>query len=860
MEFNNFFLLTETFVCGLLLAGSAFSAMLYSVNRDNRTYLLLSTISFTLAIYTIAHVFLYSSPTVPQFVTAEKFTNSVMILFGIQFLYYIRFYTGYTKNLIFSSLIVFFSFLFIYNFYAEYGLSYSAIHKIDFITLPWGEKLAVPDVSVSFVGHAVIVSVIILLIYFIQAIRYQLRNGKKKDARLIIIGFPLILITVLFDYLLIALDVINFPYLQEYSFLLFFAITGTGSFREILKNSSLEKALAESERKYRAITEQAGDIIFKIKRNGIIVYVSSAVQQLLGYSPEELTGENFLSLLNEDDYSLYGETLGRHNLMCRLLHKNGNAIWFESTFSQLNDDTDESAELIMVSRDISERKAYEEKILEQQTLLESIITSSPLILYIYSMKKGIRLFSYNHAKRILGYTKEEFLNLGELPLLAIVHPDDKKILVSGPPVWLKSSDSEVHNIEYRLKHKNGNYVWIANRFIVFTRDKQGNVTEFIGTAQDITARKEAETNVAQSNHRFKALSEASFEGIAMSRNGVLFDINRQFADLYEGKREDIIGKEIISFITPRDKKMVLSKITNEDSSYYRTEFINSRGEEIPVEIRGKRLSYEGNEIRISVFRDITEQMNKEKQLLLAKEKAENSEKLKTDFLTQISHEIRSPMHTILSFAGYLRSELSDGNNETLIECLDSMDTAGKRITRTIDLILNMAQIQTGNIELTKRKVKVYNDIIPDILREYAIIAKEKGNTFVANNNQSDDVVVFADEYTLKQIFQNLIDNAIKYTDNGTIIIESGFVGEKYSISVQDNGIGISEEYMSRLFSSFSQEEQGYTRRYDGNGLGLALVKKYCELNDIELKVESEKGKGSRFTLVFNEKAPVETGA
>jgi signal transduction histidine kinase len=112
--------------------------------------------------------------------------------------------------------------------------------------------------------------------------------------------------------------------------------------------------------------------------------------------------------------------------------------------------------------------------------------------------------------------------------------------------------------------------------------------------------------------------------------------------------------------------------------------------------------------------------------------------------------------------------------------------------------------------------------------------------------------IIGDEYSIEQIFRNLLENAIKYTNDGKIAVTIYDTSDnKIALDIKDTGIGISEDFLPKMFENFTQEQQGYTRKYDGNGLGLSLVKGYCELNDIEINVESIKGKGSCFTLLFN---------
>ncbi|MFA8343070.1 MAG: sensor histidine kinase, partial [Rhodothermaceae bacterium] len=249
-------------------------------------------------------------------------------------------------------------------------------------------------------------------------------------------------------------------------------------------------------------------------------------------------------------------------------------------------------------------------------------------------------------------------------------------------------------------------------------------------------------------------------------------------------------------------------------------------------------------------KDIKKRKRTEEELKHAKQKAEKSDKLKSEFLAQMSHEIRTPVSSLLSFSNLIKEETIDTLDPAIAESFDVIDNAGRRITRTIDLILNMSQIQTGSYEAKFQEFDLQQRVINNIYNEYRKIASDKGLDLKIKK-AGTDTRLLADEYTVFQIINNLVDNAVKYTHSGNVEIRVKNISEnKLNVEVEDTGIGISEEYLPNIFNEFSQEQQGYTRKYDGNGLGLALVKRYCEINNAEIKVESKKGVGTKFEVTF----------
>jgi signal transduction histidine kinase len=214
----------------------------------------------------------------------------------------------------------------------------------------------------------------------------------------------------------------------------------------------------------------------------------------------------------------------------------------------------------------------------------------------------------------------------------------------------------------------------------------------------------------------------------------------------------------------------------------------------------------------------------------------------------MSHEIRTPLNVILTANQFLADELPEKESETGT-ILKSVISAGKRLQRTIDLILNISSIQSGSYEPDFEEVNLSTELY-NLVNEFKSLSGEKNIALVLKNKVREPKV-WADKYTLNQIFQNLIGNAVKYTLNGAIEINiaENTDGNIY-VEVKDTGIGMSEEYMVNLFTPFSQEDAGHKRKFEGNGLGLALVKEYVKLNNAKISVESRKNKGSVFMVVF----------
>ena len=242
--------------------------------------------------------------------------------------------------------------------------------------------------------------------------------------------------------------------------------------------------------------------------------------------------------------------------------------------------------------------------------------------------------------------------------------------------------------------------------------------------------------------------------------------------------------------------------------------------------------------------------NQADELVSAKEKAEKANALKTAFLAQISHEIRTPVNTILSFVTLLEEDIKERRMDSIQAYFAAIEKGGTRIYRTIELIIDMAELQAGTYEPNFEEINLDEKILTPIFDEFKIIAANQGVELRYSNEVQGAVNIRADSYTMSRIFIHLIDNAVKYTPNGEVRIIMKENDSNYVVEVKDNGIGISIDYLSDLFEPFSQEEYGYTRKFEGTGLGLPLVKRYCDLNKSIISVKSAKGKGSIFTVVI----------
>ncbi|MCW8804133.1 MAG: PAS domain-containing sensor histidine kinase [Ignavibacteriaceae bacterium] len=402
---------------------------------------------------------------------------------------------------------------------------------------------------------------------------------------------------------------------------------------------------------------------------------------------------------------------------------------------------------------------------------------------------------------------------------------------------LDKSSSEVSNLNEKLKD-------------VF-RDKIYELDV------EVNQRKRAESFLKKSEEQFKLLFENAPIGMfIISGEGKALKANKAFCDTIGYDFHEIIGahvKYIFSGNKSGDVKSTFQLILENESLDTECNLIKRDGRKITVILKAIKISDDNGELQNTLIQvlDITAIKKAQSDILLALDKAKESDRLKSAFLAQMSHEIRTPLNVILPSIPIIADELNN-KDEEILSILTSVENAGKRLQRTIDMILSMSAVQSGNYKARFENFNLADDI-KNLTKEFISVTKDKGLQLFFSNSCSDSEIA-ADRYTINQIFQNLIGNAVKYTHKGHISISvENYQKNKVIVKVEDTGIGISSKYIKNLFAPFSQEDAGQTRKYEGNGLGLALVKEYVRVNNGEIAVQSEKNKGTVFSVVFEKK-------
>jgi len=375
-------------------------------------------------------------------------------------------------------------------------------------------------------------------------------------------------------------------------------------------------------------------------------------------------------------------------------------------------------------------------------------------------------------------------------------------------------------------------------------------------------RNRAEEDLKRSEERFKAIFNDAPMGIALidSITGKINNVNLMFAKIAGRTVAEMVDIEWMSITHPDDIQTDLDNMTRlvaGEINGFQIEkrYVHPDGKFIWINMTISHILYDdkSHPRHLCMIEDITERKRTELELIIAKERAEESDKLKTAFLQNMSHEIRTPLNGIIGFSELLNNE--DISRDDVCEFTAIIKKSGIRLIEIVNNVLDIAKIQTGQVKIEKKPVLIHS--LFRSLKTFFSVSTNAKNIILNFHNQDDIYrTIYSDEARINQIFVNLINNAVKFTKSGSIDygyeIKDGFI----QFYVKDTGIGIQQAMCEKIFERFIQTEQTMTKNYEGAGLGLAISKGLVELLGGKIWIESEIGKGSTFffTLPYKQVA------
>jgi PAS domain S-box-containing protein len=363
--------------------------------------------------------------------------------------------------------------------------------------------------------------------------------------------------------------------------------------------------------------------------------------------------------------------------------------------------------------------------------------------------------------------------------------------------------------------------------------------------------RERTQELAESEARFRRLAESTFEGILFHDDGRILDTNEAFLQLTGYDRDALIGRMLTELLDASSREALRAAYYEREETTYEATVVRADGSTFPAEFRVRNLPYQGSEARVIAVRDVTRRKQHEAEILAAKEEAEAVAKLKSSLLNNMSHELRTPITSIVGYAELILNEPPEMHDEFA----QLIKKSGKRLSETLNSVLDMAQIEAGTLTLS-----VSNTNVVDLAHEVAQLHRPSlGDQPItlSLDVRADRSMLHTDRRLVYRVLTNLVSNAVKFTSEGAITIRIDDAPEGLQVAVEDTGIGIERAFLPRLFDPFQQESQGLGRTFEGTGLGLAITQRMVDLLGGTITVDSVKGEGSVFTVVIPDAAHAE---
>ncbi len=631
---------------------------------------------------------------------------------------------------------------------------------------------------------------------------------------------------------------------------------------------------------FEATINNVPNLIWYKDKSGVHEKVNDSFCQTVGKTREQIEGQRHAYIwdVEEDDPACIeseNEVMQKEQtVVSEEQVKTGEGDRLLTTYKSPLYDIDGSVMgTVGVAIDITKERAYEQEIVQKNKTLETIFTNLECGVMHHTMD-GKRIISVNQAAlRILGYeSKEELLKEGFFMVASSVYKDDKAKLESS--IRQLKNVGESVNVEYRVLHKDGKLIHVMGNIKLLKENGELVYQRFL---LDWTAQKLEEK---QHERRQKELIQAlsiDYEfvcffdldtgaGIPLQTNGVN---GSDFSDLFkEGiSFEESMGKYIENYVYAEDKEVFrqlssldgLKRELTKKKLYY-VNYRISRGENVEYyQLKAVRTgAWDTNRGIVMGFRSVDEEIRSEmekKDLLEdALMQANRANKAKSIFLSNMSHDIRTPMNAIVGFTSLAISHID--RKEQVEEYLKKIMTSGNHLLSLINDVLDMSRIESGKIRLEEKPCS-----LPDILHGLRNILQAdvhaKQLELYIDAIDVTDENIYCDKLRLNQVLLNLLSNSVKYTGAGGTV--SMMITEKagapkgyanYEFCIRDTGIGMSEEFVAHIFEPFEREKSTTLSGIPGTGLGMAITKNIVDMMHGSIKVKSEKDVGTEFTVSF----------
>ncbi len=652
--------------------------------------------------------------------------------------------------------------------------------------------------------------------------------------------------------------------------------------KDITERKLAEEALLESKEFLNKIIDSIGDPIFVKDNQHRLVMVNDAKCRLAGHTREELLGRTDCDTLSNDqrDISWKKDELvletGKENVNEGMITDAKGDARTVITKKTLYTDKSGKKFIVEVLWDITERKLVEEALRRSEQEKAAILGGLKNVAVEYLDPQMRIIWVNTSVQKFLGLAEEE---IEEKHCFEIIYGLNAPCPGCKAFIALQTGESQ----EGELVTPDGK-TWLSRSNPI--KDANGRITGAVHVALNISGRKKAEGALKASERLLLSiinfLPDPTF---VIDKEGRVISWNHAIETMTGIKAEQILGKGNYEYALPfyGERRPVLIDMVQSSDPHFEEKYDSIKrqedgtlvGEAYMPNLREGETYLLGSASAlydsdgnywgaIESIRDITERKHVEEDLQRSKEKAELATRAKSEFLANMSHEIRTPMNAVIGMTGLLLDEnLTDGQRE----CVEIVRSSGDALLAIINNILDLTKIEADMIELESQPF-VLRSCIEESIDLVATDARKKGLNISYKIDYDTPEAILGDPTRLSQILINLLNNAVKFTEKGEVVISVYSIkleGYNYEIhfAVEDTGIGIPKDKMSRLFQSFSQIDASTTRKYGGTGLGLAISKRLSEMMGGKIWVESKQGIGSTFHFTILAEAtlcePIDAG-
>ena len=625
------------------------------------------------------------------------------------------------------------------------------------------------------------------------------------------------------------------------------------SARDITDRVRLEEQLREQQTYLRGLIESSVDGLITVDPDGFITDVNEQMCRVTDYSRQELIGSLFKRYFTEPERADTGVkrtfaegVVTNYDLVLQTKPGRKRTVSFNASVFRGGDGKVQG--IFASARDIAEQARLQTQLAEQQAYNRSLIEASADALFAIAPDGTITDVN-EEATRLSGYTRKHLIN----SRFAEYFTEPARARAG---VQKALDEGRVIAYELVLISRHGRRIAVSFNAGVFT-DAAGAPLGILAAARDSTAQKQLEQQLRDQQFYTRSLIESNIDALMTTDPlGIITDVNQQMEALTGYSRDELIGTPFKSYFTDAVRaeqgiKLVLreGKVTN-----YELTARGKEGRQTVVSYNAATFYDRDGKLQgvFAAARDVTERKRFEEKLQEKNVELESANQAKDRFLATMSHELRTPLNAIIGFTGTLLMKLPGPLTPDQDKQLQTIQSSAKHLLSLINDLLDLAKIESGKVQVNLEPVAC-ESVVEEVLTALRPLAESKGLKLEAHI-PGQNLIAMTDRRALSQILINLTNNAIKFTEKGGVRLEvrqhheNGRV--RTEISVADTGMGIRPEDQAKLFQAFTRVTTDDARRFEGTGLGLHLSQKLAQLLGGFITLESEYGKGSRFTLVL----------